>query len=232
VSIVVVIPSRGRPQRAWDAVQAVRETAVLVSTSVVLAVDADDPELPAYKVLRWDYPYAAEVSLVVLDASDTGDLVRATNTVSMRVATADPAAILGNLGDDHLCRTPGWDKRIVDTLRSPGIAYGNDLLQGAKLPTAPFVSSSIVRALGWFFPPFLVHMYPDNVLRDIGDRLGRLHYLPDVIIEHVHPGAGKAELDEGYRRADASTHRDRDAYQRWRRRQMAADVERVRAAVR
>jgi hypothetical protein len=27
-------------------------------------------------------------------------------------------------------------------------------------------------------------------------------YLPDVIIEHLHPAAGKAEMDEGYARVN------------------------------
>lgn len=231
--IVVVLPSRGRPARAREAVQAIRDTASLVTTSVVLTVDGDDPELEAYRALRWGPPYRAETFLTVIDdPRSTGDLVRATNTVAMRIAEDDPHAIIGNLGDDHVCRTPGWDRRVEEALRAPGIAYGDDLLQGRKLPTAPFMSAAIVNALGWFFPPCLVHMYPDNALRDIGDRLGRLHYLPDVVIEHVHPGAGKAELDEGYVRADASTARDREAYERWRRRSLARDVARVREAIR
>lgn len=230
MSLTVVIPSRGRPERARVAVQAARETAVLVSTSVILAVDADDPRLAEYRALHFR-PFGPEVTTIVLRPSETGSLVRATNTVSMRIADAEPDAIIGNLGDDHLCRTPGWDARIAEVLRDPGIAYGDDMLQGSKLPTAPFVSAAIVNVLGWYFLPTLTHMYPDNVLRDLGDRLGRLHYLPHVVIEHVHPGAGKAEWDERYRHADASTAADRGEYMDWRRSDMAADVERVRLAL-
>jgi hypothetical protein len=229
--VVVVIPSRGRPERAHQAVQAVRETAILVSTSVILAVDADDPELEAYRALRWTGDFRATTWLSVLEPEATGDLVKATNSVSMRVAEDDPGAIIGNLGDDHLCRTPGWDRAITAALAAPGVAYGDDLLQGAKLPTAPFISARIVNALGWFFLPTLTHMYPDNVVRDLGDRLGALHYLPEVVIEHVHPGAGKADVDDGYRRADASTLRDRDAYHEWCQRSRQHDVARVRHAL-
>jgi hypothetical protein len=231
VTVVVVIPSRGRPERARDAVQAVRDTAVLVSTSVVLVVDADDRDLDAYRALRWPGRHGAETFVAVLEPEATGDLVRATNTIATRIAADDPLAIIGNLGDDHLCRTVGWDLAITNALGAPGIAYGDDLLQGPRIPTAPFISAAIVNALGWYFLPTLVHMYPDNVARDIGDRLGRLHYLPDVVIEHVHPGAGKAELDDGYRRADASTARDRAAYLAWRGFRMTADVARVRRAL-
>lgn len=214
MSLTVVIPSRGRPERARAAVQAVRDTAVLVDTSVVLAVDADDPALREYKALHFR-PFGAEVNVVTLSGDDTGNLVRATNTLSRRIAEVDPTGIIGNLGDDHICRTPGWDRRVTEVLRHPGIAYGDDLLQGALLPTAPFVSAAIVNELGWYFLPVLTHMYVDDALKAIGTMGGCLHYLPDVVIEHLHPGAGKVEMDPGYERADASTEADRKAFERW-----------------
>lgn len=229
--IVVIMPSRGRPERAASAIRAIRATASLVSTNVVLVVDADDPELPCYEGLRFP-EFGPEVALVTLAPEDSGNLVRATNTVAMRIAQENPAAIIGNLGDDHCCRTPGWDRRITETLIGPGIAYGDDLLQGEMLPTAPFISASIVNALGWYFLPSLTHMYVDNALKRVGQAIGSYHYLPDVVIEHLHPGAGKADLDEGYLRADASTEADRDAYHRWRYEGgLDADVAAIRGAI-
>lgn len=217
MSVVVVIPSRGRPERAASAIEAIRQTAVLVDTSVVLAVDGDDPRWMDYRRRTYQATrYGAEVALVTLWGEETGNLVRATNTVSLRIARENPDTIIGNLGDDHFCRTTGWDRMISEALSEPGIAYGDDLLQGEMLPTAPFISASIVNALGWYFLPCLTHMYVDNAAKRIGEQLGRLVYLPDVIIEHLHPGAGKADMDDGYTRADASTIVDRDAYHRWR----------------
>lgn len=229
MNVVVVIPSRGRPEAARETIAAIQDTVVRVSTRVVLAVDADDPQLPGYREVTGTRlrEYRDGPSLVVLEGDETGDLVKATNTVSMRIAREDPRCIIGNLGDDHRPRTHGWDKAITEALAEPGIAYGNDLLQGQKLPTAPFISASIVLALGWYFLPTCQHMYVDDAVRAMGDRLGVLHYLPDVVIEHVHPGAGKAEMDEGYRRADASTEHDREAYFEWRNRWFEADVENV-----
>ena len=42
------------------------------------------------------------------------------------------------------------------------------------------------------------HLYLDNFWKKLGEDLGSLTYLEDVIIEHMHPVAGKAEWDEGY----------------------------------
>jgi hypothetical protein len=103
--------------------------------------------------------------------------------------------------------------------------YGNDLLQGANLPTAVFMTSDIIRALGWMVPPSLQHLYVDDSWRDLGRSAACLQYLPDVVIEHVHPFAlgadhrPKAELDDGYRRVNAPGvyAADEAAYRAWHR---------------
>jgi hypothetical protein len=213
-----------------EAVDAARRHAALVSTCIVLAVDRDDPTLPEYQA-RFPQGLGGWLALVILEPDETGDLVRATNTIAMRIAATDRTAIIGNLGDDHLIRTPGWDRMVAEALERPGIAYGDDLLQGAALPTAPFISAEIVNALGWFFMPRLVHMYPDNVAKDLGEALGVLRYLPEFVVEHMHPGAGKAEQDAHYRRADSSTERDRQAYHAWRQSRLKRDAATVRRAL-
>lgn len=238
-SVQVVIPSRGRPDRAREVLLAFRETATIPTTRAWLAVDHDDPcfwdyvamvdELPARRFgLDADAPF-----LTALTAEETGDLVRATNTVSGRIARIDPHAIIGNWGDDHVPRTVGWDVIVRTALAEPGIAYGDDRLQGERLATAPFISAEIVRALGWYALPTARHLYIDNVWMDIGVAIGRLRYLPDVVIEHMHPAAGKAELDDGYVRAnsEATTAADRAAYNDWRDRYMKLDVDAVRRAI-
>lgn len=234
MSVVVVMPSRGRPGRAQKAVNAIRQTAARVDTSVILAVDADDPELEGYRALRFTGDYRAEVTVLVLSGDETGNLITATNTVSMRVAREDPDCIIGNLGDDHLARTPGWDQRILDTLTEPGIAYGDDLIQGEHLPTAPFISARIVLALGWYFLPVCHHLYGDDGVKRIGRAIGRLHYLPDVVIEHEHPAVGKVPWDEGYERANnvVAMTRDQRAYIDWlHSSNYTADIRNVRRAL-
>ena len=235
MSVVVVMPSRGRPPRAAAAVQAIHDTAVLVDTSVIVAVDADDPALAQYRALtvlsngRW-HPFT---TLVVLPPEQTGSLVKATNTVSMRVAEEDPKAIIGNLGDDHLCRTYGWDRLVAAALATPGIAYGDDRLQGEELPTAPFISARIVLALGYYFIRDVEHMFVDNAVRDVGVQTGTLRYLPNMVIEHMHPFAYKAEWDAHYRRVNAEepVRNDRLHYESWREHAMSIDIARVRDAL-
>jgi hypothetical protein len=229
MSVVLVIPSRGRPERAWSAIAAANDLAVRADTAIILAIDADDPALEVYQSLRWHGPEPRDPfscrstpgvgpQLVVLRADETGDLVRATNTVSMRVARADPSCIIGNLGDDHMIRTPAWDRIVLEALASPGVAYGDDLVHGAALPTAPFISARFVLALGWYALPTCRHLFIDHAWKDIGEKTGTLRFLPELVTEHLHPLVGKAEWDDGYRDANSIVTSEHDwaAYCAWR----------------
>ena len=109
----------------------------------------------------------------------------------------------------------GWDRLLLealDKLGGEGIAYGNDLHQGEALPTAPVISSGIVGALGWMMGPGLKHMHVDDVWRDLGQAAGCLAYVPEVVIEHQHPDAGKPVSKQGrYTESAAGLSTDRDA---------------------
>ena len=52
-------------------------------------------------------------------------------------------------------------------------------------------------------PPGMIHLYFDNFWLDFGRAMGKITYLPDVIIEHMHPAVGKAVLDAGYQEVNA-----------------------------
>lgn len=219
-------------------VRSLRDTAHLFATQVILVVDRDDPELDGYLRLPGKFTEAGtglplrppdRPSVMVLDDELTGDLVRATNTAAARVWDDD--CIIGHVGDDHRFRTPGWDRVIEAALSDPGIAYGDDLLQGANLPTAVFMSSAIPRTLGYFALPTCRHMRIDRAWKRLGEGLGRLRYLPDVVIEHLHPSAGKAPSDAGYERAVAGWPADKTAYRAWVRDGLGPDVARVREAI-
>jgi hypothetical protein len=109
------------------------------------------------------------------------------------------------MGDDHIPRTVGWDTLFVAKLRElgTGVVYGNDLFQGENLPTSVAMTSNIVTTIGYFVMPGAVHLFLDNFWLAIGRGLGRIAYLDDVIIEHLHPQAGKGEWDDTYIEANA-----------------------------
>ena len=173
-----------------------------------------------------DVPY-----VIILPMTETGNLVKATNAVVERFW--DRCDIFGHVGDDHLFRTSGWDVQIEQALTETGVAYGDDGIHGEAIPSAAFLSSSIVKALGWLALPTCRHLYIDNAWKVLGERLDSLHYLPTVSIEHMHPLVGKAPTDAGYIVANAPEMYDHDrlAFEAWLAGPINNDIARIRATL-
>ena len=220
--LVVIVPSRGRPRAAHELAEAFAQTST-ADTALVFAVDDTDPTRDAYAV-----PHA--FACVTISAHTS--MVDALNKHAAGWAKLGdglrPYAV-GFMGDDHRPRTKGWDARYLDELRQlgTGMVFGDDLVQHEALPTQVAMTADIVRTLGYMAPPALTHMYVDNAWLALGRELDRIRYLPDVVVEHLHPVAGTAEWDDGYRRVNAAGMyaRDRAMYLRWLRDDLPGAVE-------
>jgi hypothetical protein len=192
--LLVIIPTRGRPGAVPEIVQAWDDTGA--TADLLFAVDTDDPELAAYK------KHAAELKgdgRVRFTFGKRRRMVGTLNTQAVKAAKS--YRFLAFLGDDHRPRPADrpWDARFRECLSGgPGIVYGNDLLQGENMPTAVAMTSDIVATLDYMAPPAMVHLCVDLVWKEWGTGMQRITYLDDVIIEHLHPANGKAEVDAGY----------------------------------
>ena len=188
-SNLVILPTRSRPDSAERCINALKEHSVI--SDFVIAIDDDQSDL---------YPRLDGVTYEV------NPRLRMNGTLNL-VANkyADKYETIYFLGDDHLVHTPKWDEYLSDAIakKGYGLAYGNDLLQRQSLATAVMMSTNIIKAVGYMAPPKLVHLYMDNYWMILGSRLGSLWYFDKVIVEHLHPVAGKAQWDEGYVEANA-----------------------------
>ncbi len=189
--LVMLAPTRGRPEAAAELIGAFVGTVGLgtPAASLVLAVDDDDPELEGY--LRLGYPWT-----IVGPRLRLGPTLNALAPLAVSVG----AEAVGFLGDDHRPRTLDWDSALVAALRrmGVGVAYADDGFQHDRIPTAVAISADLIDALGWMVPPGMIHLYLDDWWATLGRELGRLAYLPEVLIEHMHPAAGKGEWDDAY----------------------------------
>lgn len=211
-ALAVIVPTRGRPANAARLARAFRETDALDALPVFV-VDGDDPELPGYRGLL-EGGIISRLMVTDHGRPGGGGLSYPLNYAARRYA--ELYEHLGFMGDDHLPRTANWDAQVLEELDSlePRVVYGNDLLQGAALPTAVFMPSRLVRAMGTFAPQVMRHLYLDNFWKALGEELGGLRYLPDTVIEHLHPVAGKADWDERYAAVNSSE-RDREDRLAW-----------------
>lgn len=207
--LLVLMPSRGRARQAREAIEAFDQAKTLSDGLLIPVVDETEAD---------DYQ-GSDVIRVGPHASGQG-MGPALNAAVEHVLGFYPeATVIGFQGDDHRMRTPGFDERIVvaNAQMDGGLVYGNDLIRGEELPSAVFMDARVARALGWMALPGARHLYLDDTWRELGKRMRRLRYLPDVIVEHLHPLVGKADWDEGYARVNdpAMYDHDRHVYSQW-----------------
>lgn len=141
----------------------------------------------------------------------------------------DQYKYIANFSDDFIIKTK-WEKEFIDyfnNISGVGIAYGNDLLQSEKLPTAVCMTSNIISALGYMIPTQLQHMYADNFWKDLGNFSKTIKYFPNIIFEHVHPDAGKTIRDKQYEYAAAVAEQDRFLYSNYLSGEFATDVDKI-----
>jgi hypothetical protein len=222
--LLVITPSRGRPDNATRLLKAVHETAKLV-THVHIAVDDDDPELESYQQAVSEVAGPGDV----LETGPRKGLAAWTNDIALR--KAGNYTYLASFGDDMIPKTRYWDyylARGIDDMGGAGFTYPWDGLR-EDIPEAVVISSSIVMALGWMCLPGLDHFFIDNAWADLGRGAGCIRHLRAVMVDHVHPRAGKAERDETYSEASPKLGADQKAYQEWRSAGMADDIRKVTA---
>jgi len=221
--LLVIVPSRGRPQNIkalWEAWEATSTG----PADLLVAADDDDPTLDDYRMVCGELG----IELVV------GPRLRMCPTLNRIAVERSPRHFaIGFMGDDHRPRTEGWTDRYLETLRElgTGFVYGNDLVARERLPTQFALTSDIVLALGAVVPAPVKHMYADNMIYDLGHDIDRIRYLPDVVVEHLHPIVGTAEDDAGYREVSApeAFEADRLVYAHWYEHDRPRDAEKLRA---
>lgn len=193
--LLVIVPTRGRPHAVASMIDAWVATGTR-DAALLFGVDDDDPDLDGYRAAVERHPVDLPFP-VTLEVGPRQRMIGTLNTLAVKHAPS--YAAVGFMGDDHRPRSARWDARYLECLSGgSGIVYGNDLIQREAMATEVAMTSDIVTALGYMAPPELTHLCADVVWCAWGRGMGRITYLPDVIVEHVHPVAGTGVWDEGY----------------------------------
>ena len=193
--LLLIIPTRNRPDNIEALLHSFEETKTLCD--VIFAIDDDDVNLNEYHALTNHTLWRDNYHLSVNPRLGKG-MAKPLNLIARW--HMDEYRHFAFIGDDHRPRTENWDSMFVQLLdiEAPALAFGDDLIQGANLPTAIAMSGDVVRALGGMVPDGFIHLYLDNFWKKLGEDLDSLYFVPSIILEHLHPIAGKAEWDSGY----------------------------------
>jgi len=189
---------------------------------LVFCVDQDDPNIEEYVDLLED-----EFYLVIEKQQSITELF---NLVAGKIKP--DYEIYHTANDDFVYHTKGFDKMVVDSFKhnGSGVYYGDDKYWGRGMAVGPFITSDLVRAVGWLQMPTLMHLCNDTVWTTIADTLQRLYYLPEVVIEHIHPETQGVERDVTSKRVNAPEVYKSDylSFFQWKKFRMEGDVEKCR----
>ena len=214
---MLLMASRSRPQNLARLLQSFKDTGV--TTSALIYLDQDDPCLSSYIEVMAGHDIWPMI----------GPRIGAGPAINKLFARERNQPFYGIVADDLIPRTAQWDRILGDAARG-GIAYGDDGFQGRNLPTHPFLDGDLFRRIGWLTLPDCKHWFVDNAWRAIGEALNCLRYVPEVILEHMHPLAGKAEHDRSYEESTAMAAGDQGRYAAWEKEELPYLLRRLREA--
>lgn len=190
-SLLVIVPSRGRPELCREMAESFYKTASR-GTDLVIYVNEDDPVVTEYDKL--DAP---------LEAGPRKFIAEVFNHYFMQWPHYDYYA---NLNDDHFFVTPGWDEKLIEInereMGGWGIACANDKLTDWSThphPSGCVISGKATRLLGWIAPPGTRHIGIDVIQGHLFGALGLLRFTKDVVIEHRHWVNGMRPWDDNYK---------------------------------
>lgn len=197
-----ILPTYGRPGRCQDALDSI--IAAGVSTSGVVWVDGDQD--PAYRSLRLPQGWQ-----LIAPADNLG----VCGVLNWALARFAGEPWYGFISDDSIVQTPGWDMALVKAAGAAGFANSADGWQAQRrMHGAVVFGGDLLRALGWWAPPGLIHSFVDDAWEKIARALDNWRHVPQVMVEHRHARNAKAPNDASYRKAYSTFEDDRAAFRR------------------
>ena len=188
--ISICLPTRGRPL----------QLSTMIKTATELATDAKGIEFLIY---------VDEDDLTMVDFSHPNATILRGERLTISKMTNLLASISqGNLimyaADDIIFRTKNWDSIVLQHYNNSAhkicLIHGDDLGQDSnKIATHGFVSRDLYNLLGYLLPTYFRADFCDTWMTEICVKSGTRSFVPNLIIEHIHPAWGKADIDETYR---------------------------------
>ncbi len=192
VDLSIILPTRERARDVRRLYDSLLDTAADPDRiQIVLYLDDDDPSGPLLE----------EPRLAILQT--TGPRTTMGRMLRRAITIADGEYIMLT-NDDAAFRTREWDRKILSASRrfpdGVSLVWCNDLFRRDAIPNFPIFSRRAYDMIPALIPARYVRDYVDTHLLDIFTKLESLGwprklYLEDVVLEHLHVEAGKAQPD-------------------------------------
>lgn len=186
--ILVVMPTRGRPWAALEAIASVMKNSSGLA-DLVYCCDFDDPSEFRLEIPKVERRYGHRRSF----AQWLNQVVR---------ANVDEYEWFTWCADDIRYLTLDWDKKVVE--HAEMVVYGPDGIHDERMATHPFFRACLPKSLGYVAPPGLLHGCLDVFIQGVAKQLDSLAYNPEIKMDHLHHSVGRSPLDATYRCVDWS----------------------------
>jgi hypothetical protein len=199
-SIDILIPTRGRAKRLHETLDSIEQTmSGVIRVSPYIYWDYDDQESLGEFLNMSFTMWGWGVKHHVVNKNDNLNLSQMWN----RLADISGGNILMHAGDDLIFKTKDWDLMVVEEFEKCDdkimLVYGDDGIQGEKLATHGFYSRKAMEITDYFLPPYFKCDGNDLWWTQVYRELGRLKYLPNMNIEHMHFSKHPELMDDTYK---------------------------------
>jgi len=194
-----VLPSFDRPVGLQDVAQIAGKVPILIR------LHEGDPQLEEYLAVTWPTPWNVVV----------GPQLRLAPTLNWAFEAYPDEPFYALMADDVHPLTAGWNEKLEEAAGSSFLAYPDDGFHHQNLCPHHCIGGDLMRAVGWWALPDLIHSFLDTAWFEIGRITNRLKYLPDVLLEHRHPIFGKGEMDDTYAFGKDAFSEDRMTFKIW-----------------
>lgn len=199
MKICLLSPVRGRPEGIKRFYESIVETVESPDKfEIIFGIDQDDTEaMQAYLDILDEY----KLNLSSVEYEKNKFSFGTSKRWNALIPNSN-ADIFGFGSNDVIFKTKGWDTMLRHVFAQLpdqiGMAYANDMVHGKNLSTHPFVMRKWIDTLGYMVPEWMRHYFVDNFIHSVAMTIKRCQYMPNFVIEHLHPCVQKAKVDEVY----------------------------------
>lgn len=206
--LAILVPVKGRPHRVKPLLESI-EAATPDAEVLFVCDEGDDGEIDA-----------------VLAAVGRAEVMPAGTNYAAKVnqGVRLTAAPLIFLGADDLHFHPGWFEAATAVLDSKTQVVGTNDLCNARvmagnhsthsLLTREYANRGTIDERGKVLHEGYMHEYVDDEFVQTAIKRGAFGFAADAIVEHLHPDAGKAPIDELYAARPRRMRQGRKLYRR------------------
>jgi len=192
-------------------------------SDVIIRIDNDDT---TYEEIKHKYPQ------FIYEYGERKPFLELLNELAVKYS--DDYKYIGFMEDDCNFVTPHWEQSFISRLEligKYGIVWGNDLINNDRLVGLPFMTSSIVKTLGYMCPPEIKYLFADVFWKDLGNELCILSYMPEVVVEHRHYSTGKRQIDVISQIVDSNNNTDDSQYQLYKSTNFINDIQKIKNTI-